>query len=64
VAALEAALDRHPADRDILVALATTRRDLGDIDAAVRHAETLARLYPDDPEAQAMVRHLRRLRAE
>jgi len=63
VAALEAALDRHPADRDILVALATTRRDLGDIDAALRHAETLARLYPDDADALALVHHLRRFQA-
>ena len=48
VSVLKEALDRHPADRDILLALVNYNRDAGDIAGALAYAEQLARLAPDD----------------
>ena len=42
-------LDRHPGDRDTLLALVTFNRDSGDIDAALDYAERLSRVAPNEP---------------
>ena len=57
---LKEALDRHPADRDILLALVNYNRDAGDIAGALAYAEQLARLAPDDRALAAVVQELRR----
>jgi tetratricopeptide (TPR) repeat protein len=51
---LEQTADRHPANRDILVALATLHRDRGDLPAATRYADQLLKHYPDDAQARAL----------
>ena len=56
--ALERAAARWPSDRDVLFALATTRRDAGQREAARDAARALSRAYPDDPEARALVQAL------
>jgi tetratricopeptide (TPR) repeat protein len=58
IAALKHALSRSPHDRDILLALATFHRDLGDIDAAIGLAERLVAV-PHDPGAQQLLLQLR-----
>lgn len=58
---LEEAHGRHPADRDVLTALATYLRERGDAKAALRYAEQLATLTPGDREVhQGLVTSLRR----
>lgn len=59
IATLERALDRAPADRDVLFALATFHRDAGQLSDALKYATRLQQLYPDDPDATALVRSLR-----
>ena len=54
ISTLEKAADRHPADRDTLVALATLHRDRGDLPAATRYADQLLKHYPDDAQARAL----------
>jgi tetratricopeptide (TPR) repeat protein len=54
ISILEKAADRHPADRDTLVALATLQRDRGDLPAATRYADQLLKYYPDDTQARAL----------
>jgi len=51
---LSAAHDRHPADRDILVALVTINRDRGAMDEARRQADALVALAPNDPGARRL----------
>jgi predicted CXXCH cytochrome family protein len=58
VAILEAALDRHPDDRDLLLALTTVNRDAGRKDAAFAYAQRLAERDPADAEAQQLLREL------
>ncbi|MGH8648456.1 MAG: tetratricopeptide repeat protein, partial [Burkholderiales bacterium] len=60
IAALEKAHQSFPGDRAILQALATMERDRGDRAKAIIYAEKLAALAPDDSEARALVRELRR----
>ena len=45
---LQAALDRHPYDREILFALATYERDAGDAARAREHARLLRELEPEN----------------
>ncbi len=59
ISVLDATLARHPTDRDSLIALATFHRDAGRRAAALSAAERLARAYPDDPGAQALLDSLR-----
>ncbi|MEZ5786954.1 MAG: multiheme c-type cytochrome [Xanthobacteraceae bacterium] len=59
ISALKRSLARHPYHRDTLSALAAFSRDAGDTVDALRYAETLAKLEPDDPSIQAFVRQLR-----
>jgi tetratricopeptide (TPR) repeat protein len=55
---LEAAVARHPNDRDVLFALAAFHRDAGDTASALRHARRLAQRFPDDAQARALLRSL------
>jgi Flp pilus assembly protein TadD len=57
---LEQTLIGHPYDRDILSALATFHRDLGQLDVALEYAERLAAVVPHDPGVQQLLQQLRR----
>jgi Tfp pilus assembly protein PilF len=52
--------ERHPAGRDVLVALTTIARDHGDLAAAHRWADALCALAPDDETARELRDSLRR----
>lgn len=56
--ALAAASRRHPADRDILLALVTINRDAGRLSEARKYAERFAAVAPDDPAAAALLKEL------
>jgi predicted CXXCH cytochrome family protein len=58
IRALERAAARWPADRDVLFALATVRRDAGLRAAAREAARALVAAYPDDREARALAEQL------
>jgi len=58
LAVLDAAHQRHPTNRDLLVALTTLNRDAGNREAALRYARRLSELNPDDPEAAALLSEL------
>jgi predicted CXXCH cytochrome family protein len=60
LAVLEALHRRRPADREVLSALVSVARERRDVPRALRHAETLARLLPGDPDVQALRDALRR----
>jgi Flp pilus assembly protein TadD len=51
---------RHPANRDLLLALVTFSRDAGDVVSALEYAERLAGLAPDDRNLANFVEDLRR----
>ena len=54
----EAALARRPADRELLIALATTNRDLGRLDRARAYARRLVEAAPGDPGAKQLLEQL------
>ena len=56
---LKQANAQHPADFDILIALATISRDLGDRQAAIGYAEELVRAAPNAVQAKSLLRSLR-----
>jgi predicted CXXCH cytochrome family protein len=56
---LERAAARWPVNRDILFALATARRDAGQLEAAREAARALVAAHPDDREAGALLEQLR-----
>jgi Flp pilus assembly protein TadD len=58
LAVLETAQRRHPADRDLLLALATINRDAGDTEVALGYARMLSELNPNDPQAVALLSEL------
>ncbi|HET9716085.1 MAG TPA: tetratricopeptide repeat protein [Pseudolabrys sp.] len=60
IAVLKAGLERHPTDRDTLLALVTFNRDNGDVAAALTYAERLARLDPDDRRISELIASLKR----
>ena len=60
IAALKNNLDKHPADRDSLLALVTFNRDSGNVAAALAYAERLARLEPADRRISELVETLKR----
>lgn len=60
---LEAALERHPWDPDLLAALVAYCRGAGRLEDAIDHARRLAALQPDDPERRGMVEQLEAERA-
>ncbi len=64
VAVLEKAHQRHPYDRDLLLALVTINRDRGSLDSAIRYAKKLVALSPDDPAAQHLLKQLESRRAK
>lgn len=53
IAALKAALNRHPGDRDVLAALASYAAEAGRLAEAVEYADRLVAAAPGDPEAIA-----------
>ena len=59
IAVLEAAGKRHPVSVDILVALATIARDMGDRAAAISYAERLMKVAPNNRQAHALLEGLR-----
>lgn len=60
IAVLKDNLDKHPADRDSLLALVTFNRDSGNIASALDYAERLAQLAPGDRQLSELVDALRR----
>ena len=58
VKVLDAALARHPYDRDILFALASYDRERGDIARAAKRAQILARLEPGNQDIARFAREL------
>jgi predicted CXXCH cytochrome family protein len=60
MAALKESLDRHPDDRDTLLALMTYSRNAGDFRTALEYAERAARVIPGDPSVAALIESLRR----
>jgi tetratricopeptide (TPR) repeat protein len=56
---LKRALDQHPNDRDVLLALVTFNRDAGNLAAAITYAEKAVELAPDDRELAALLQTLR-----
>jgi tetratricopeptide (TPR) repeat protein len=57
-AVFDAALAHRPADRDLLIALATTNRDIGKLDRAVGYARRLVDASPGDPSARQLLDQL------
>jgi tetratricopeptide (TPR) repeat protein len=55
---LRLARDDWPANRDLLIGLATISRDAGDVDDARAYARQLAELDPDDPVARQLLAEL------
>lgn len=64
VAVLKKAQQRHPYNREILVALVTINRDRGALDSAIQYAKKLVALSPDDPSAQQVLKQLESQRAK
>ena len=62
IAVLTAAETRHPADRDILQALASFSLQTADLPAARRWAERLVEVAPDDAGARQQLEQIRRMR--
>jgi tetratricopeptide (TPR) repeat protein len=60
IAVLRENVDKHPADRDSLLALVTFNRDSGNIASALDYAERLAQLVPGDRQLSELVDALRR----
>ncbi|MCG6967484.1 MAG: tetratricopeptide repeat protein [Chromatiaceae bacterium] len=54
IGVLEQANQRHPLDREILLALVSLQRDSGDLVRAKGYADQLLRHYPDDPQLRAL----------
>ena len=54
------ALARHPDNRETLTALVQITQQAGDLDSALRYAESLASLTPNDQNLQRYVEELRR----
>ena len=59
IAVLKDSLARHPGDRDLLTALISFSRDVGDAKAALGYAERLARIVPSDPDLARLIDALR-----
>jgi predicted CXXCH cytochrome family protein len=55
---LEDSLGRHPADRDTLMALISFNQAAGDAPTALRYAERLGRMTPNDRELAALIGQL------
>ena len=55
---LERTHQRHPADREVLMALIAIAQSAGDVATALRHAREMAALYPADPQFRKLVSDL------
>lgn len=53
-------LARHPNDRDTLLALISFSRDSGDASGALKYAEQLTQIAPQDRGLTALIGELRR----
>ena len=60
VTALKANLDRHPSDRDTLMALISFSRESGDIGIALEFAQKLEAIAPSEPGLSGLIQDLRR----
>jgi predicted CXXCH cytochrome family protein len=60
ITALEENLARHPGDRDTLMALVSFHRGAGQIDSALKYAEQLARIIPEDNDLVKLIQDLQR----
>ena len=58
MALLERTHQRHPTDRDVLVALVSIARESGDVSKALIHAKELAALNPGDEQINRLVQQL------
>jgi Flp pilus assembly protein TadD len=58
VTVLKRTHDRHPGERDVLVALATMSRETGATETAIGYARELVRLTPEDPGAHRLLETL------
>ncbi len=63
MAVLDEAHRKHPADRDVLTALASIARDTGDFATALRHARELMTLDPGDARLRSLVSDLEKRQA-
>jgi Flp pilus assembly protein TadD len=57
---LEKNLARHPSDRDTLMALISFHRGAGHIDSALKYAEQLALIIPEDNDLVRLIQDLQR----
>ena len=57
---LEDSVERHPGDRDSLLALVNFSRADGEPAKALRYAEKLAKIEPDNQQLAALIQTLRR----
>jgi Flp pilus assembly protein TadD len=55
---LRAAHERHPNNREVLLALATMSRDKGDLQNAVKYARALVKVSPADPGSLQLLESL------
>jgi tetratricopeptide (TPR) repeat protein len=60
LAVFESALAKRPGDRELLIALATTNRDLGRFERARIYARRLLEAAPGDPQARQLLDQLER----
>jgi len=59
ITVLEESLARHPSDRDTLMALVSFHREVRDIDSALKYAEQLAPIIPEDKDLARLIEDLR-----
>jgi Flp pilus assembly protein TadD len=60
ITVLEENLARHPSDRDTLMALISFHRGAGHIDVALKYAERLALIIPEDNDLAKLIQDLQR----
>src|SRR5262249_31212184 len=60
ITVLEGNLARHPSDRDTLMALISFHRRAGHTDVALKYAEQLAQIIPEDNDLVRLIEDLRR----
>lgn len=60
ISVLKGNLDRHPSDRESLLALVTFHREIGNFATALEYATRLAQVAPDDPRIKELVQSLKR----
>jgi Flp pilus assembly protein TadD len=60
ITVLKESLARHPSDRDTLMALISFHRGAGQIDLALKYAEQLALIIPEDKDLVRLIEDLRR----